>query len=124
MVVLDEGCVMGRVEERELLPPPTSVRLMVALFLRDLDTGAVVRVVWAADKTVKLVTLPERELECLYLTDSGCVLFDPASSEQYDVPQWVSLGLGDDPRPGHRLLGGFWRGRPVTLRAGNAVGGL
>jgi translation elongation factor P/translation initiation factor 5A len=100
----------------------TTLRLMVALSLRDLNTGAVVRVVRAADRAVELVELPERELVCLYLTDSGCVLFDPVSSERYDVPQWVGLGLAAGPRPGHRLLAGFWRGRPVTLGARSAVG--
>jgi translation elongation factor P/translation initiation factor 5A len=120
MVVL-EGDATCRVEGRELLPP-TTVRLMVALGLRDLDTGLAVRVVRAADTAVELVALPQRELECLYLTDSGCVLFDPASSEQYDVAQWVGLGLPGGPRPRDRLSAGFWRGRPATLWPASAVG--
>src|SRR5262245_7324076 len=110
----DDGEVY-RVEGRELRPP-TPVRLLVALTLRHLDTGATRQVIRPADTPMELAALPERELECLYLTDLGCVLFDPGSSEQYEAAHWVSLGLPGGPRSGQRLIAGFWRGRPVTLR--------
>lgn len=115
MVVLGDDGVVHRVDNRELCLP-TTVRLMVALTVRNLDTGAVHRLVRPADEPVELAALPERELECLYLTDSGCVLFDPASCEQYDTAQWVALGLAGGLRSGQRLVAGFWRGHPVILR--------
>jgi translation elongation factor P/translation initiation factor 5A len=114
MVVLGEDGIMHRVENRELCPP-TPVRLMVALTLRSLDTGTVFRLVRPADEPVEVAALLEREVECLYLTDSGCVLFDPASCEQYDAATWTALGLVGGLRPGQRLVARFWRGRPVML---------
>lgn len=115
MVVVGDDGEVCRVEVRELRPP-TPVRLTVALTLRRLDTGAVCRVVRAADTAVELAALPERELECLYLTDIGCVLFDPDSASPFEVAHGVGLGLPDGPRTGQRLVAGFWQDRPVTLR--------
>jgi translation elongation factor P/translation initiation factor 5A len=114
MVILGDEGELLRVEGRELRQP-TTVWLMIALHLRDLETGAVRRIGRRADALVELAMLPERELECLYRTDSGCVLFDPVSFEQYEVPQWVGFVLPEGPRPGQRLAAGFWRGWPVTL---------
>jgi hypothetical protein len=59
---------------------------MIALTLRELDTGMVRWIVRPLTAAMELIALPEGEVECLYLTDSGCVLFDPASVEQYDTP--------------------------------------
>jgi hypothetical protein len=87
----------------------------------NLDLEAAVRIVRSANTAVERVTLPERSMICLHLTDSFCVLFDPTTSEQYDVAQWVGLGLPEGSQFGRRLLVGFWRSRPVTLRSGTAV---
>ena len=115
MVVLSDDKAIHRIERRELCPP-TTVQLRVALTLRNLGTGEAWQFVSPADATMEVTALPERELECLYLTDSGCVLFDPVSCEQYDLALWVGLGLAGGPRIGQRLVTGFWRGCPVTVR--------
>jgi translation elongation factor P/translation initiation factor 5A len=122
LAVLGNGGELLRVEDRELRPP-TPISLLVRLTLRDVETGLVHRAVYLADAAVEVALLPERDLECLYLTDSGCVLCDPASGEQHEVPPWVSVGLTNGPRPSEHLLGGFWRGRPVTLRRADLTPG-
>ncbi len=100
------------VENREVVP---RLYLCVALTLRDLDFAKLSRVLWRVDEPVELALLPEREVECLYFTDVGIVLFDPVSCGQYDVLPWVSIGLGDEVQPGRRYLAPFWRGQPVAL---------
>src|SRR5262245_23607921 len=118
-VVLDDDAEPHRVDGRELCLP-TTISLMVSLTLRNLKSGSLRRVVRRSDAWMARGNLPERELECLYRTDVGVVLFDAESCEQYDVPLWVCFDEGELPHPGQRVIAGRWDGRPITLKPSDA----
>src|SRR5262245_45212931 len=111
MVLAGDGGEPHLVTGRELSPPGTTVWLMVGLELRRLSDGMALRERCRADEPLELAGLAERVLEYLYRADTGHVLHDPASFEQYEVPAWACPLLPDRPPPGQRLWAGFWRGR-------------
>lgn len=114
LVLLADDGELWRVEERELLPPASTIYATCRFRLRRLRDGVRRDALYRADGPVDAVELPERELEYLYRSDTGYVLIDPGTHEEYVVPDLG--GLPAEPRPNERLLAAFWGGRPVSVR--------
>jgi len=110
------GLVAGEaftIEADELCPPGSTLYLMVDLRLRNLHDGTLLQMRRRTDAVFEMATLTDRELEYLYRVDTGYILFDPATFEEYCVPTWLGGEVLAQMQSHQRLNAGFWLGQPV-----------
>jgi translation elongation factor P/translation initiation factor 5A len=115
-VITNEDGDAWIVQEMHISPPGSTLSLMVILRLRNLKDGTERRSVRRWDDSSETLTPAERQLEYLYRADTGYVLIDPATFEEYCVPIWLGGELLAGLEPNEQIVVGFYRGLPVNFQ--------